>query len=1065
MKPIRLTMQAFGSYAEKAVIDFTRANGFFLITGDTGSGKSTIFDAMMFALYGEVSSGENKKSELMSQFADATQVRPMVELVFSERRNGTEEIYTIRRTPGYMRPSKRKGAKAQVENETAELLLPDGSAFNGRLREINARLHEIIGLTAAQFRQVVMIAQGEFMDFLRAKSTEKAEQLRELLHTERYRRLIDQLQEQQRTASQERDRACQRQALHVAAVQTEGLDDVEATALEQARSAAWDGKTLHLPQMEEFMGLLDRQCASLREKEATLTRQRQDAQEKRENALRQQEAADALLVRFREMEAAEQLLAQCAAQEADMQQKQALISQIRAAWRLNQADQQVQQAQKELREVRQGLDAQTTRRPQAETQVMQAEKQSAEAEQHFRQAETERTEVRAAVKKTLDTLKAVQQAEQARNDAQQQLESAQRVAKEARSALDTLTGEEKAAQQQLLALQGAEAEREICRRNNAVWRELDEALNALRRQQQSLAQQQTLTKEKQTAYLHQKAAYEAAKTRHEQYRTAFLNAQAGLLAQSLVEGEACPVCGSRSHPMPCRLSQTNRQLNQQTLDEYAAAMERSSRAQEEASSAASAEVTRLSEKTAQLAQDTDRLLHRMAEALPDRPVSTVEEAALALKAWYGMLATESRRVQERVKQWTQVQSWLHEAQEKHPKLESACQAAEDALRQAEKALAAAENGLQLHRKALAESRFPDRATATRAQLLAEETATRIEQEKQNADRQHRDALEALNRCDALLRRYQQELPQRQQALESVQAQYRQLLQETALAEETWRRLCTQYDQQSPERLQEEISAFGQQKALATEKHRTAQQIIAGRAKPDAQALSAAAEEAQRQCLCLEKELAGLRARLQNNAAALTRMQAEAPKLHDVCQKAQWADHLYRVMNGQETGNRVDLETFVQRRAMEQILASANRRFRTMSRGQFELRLLDMDQAAQGGNKGLELMIDSLETGKWRNVNTLSGGESFMAALALALGMADQIQAATSAIHLDVMFIDEGFGSLDDQARREAVRVLQEIAGENKLIGIISHVTELKQEIDDQLLVKKTENGSRVSWNR
>ena len=160
---------------------------------------------------------------------------------------------------------------------------------------------------------------------------------------------------------------------------------------------------------------------------------------------------------------------------------------------------------------------------------------------------------------------------------------------------------------------------------------------------------------------------------------------------------------------------------------------------------------------------------------------------------------------------------------------------------------------------------------------------------------------------------------------------------------------------------------------------------------------------------------------------------------------------------------MDIETFVQRYYLERILYAANRRFLDMSAGQFELRMYDIDQAGKGKNRGLDLMVYSTVTGKEREIRTLSGGESFMAALALALGMADQIQEESAAIRLDMMFIDEGFGSLDTHSRNQAVKVLKSMAEGSRLIGIISHVTELKQEIDDQLIVKKDENGSYVTW--
>ena len=173
--------------------------------------------------------------------------------------------------------------------------------------------------------------------------------------------------------------------------------------------------------------------------------------------------------------------------------------------------------------------------------------------------------------------------------------------------------------------------------------------------------------------------------------------------------------------------------------------------------------------------------------------------------------------------------------------------------------------------------------------------------------------------------------------------------------------------------------------------------------------------------------------------------------------------LYQLLSGNRKNSRMDIETYVQRHYLEQILEAANQRFQDMSAGQFELRMCDIDKAGTGKNRGLDLMVYSAVTGKVREVRTLSGGESFMAALSLALGMADQIQESSAAINLDMMFIDEGFGSLDEHSRDQAVKVLQNMAEGEKLIGIISHVTELKQEIEDQLIVTKDDQGSHTRW--
>ena len=257
MKPILLTMQAFGSYGEKTEIDFQKGGDFFLISGDTGSGKSTIFDAMMFALYGEVSTnGSGKENELLSQFVDVRNDKPLVSLVFTAHQHGQEETYKITRTPRHIRPAKRTGAKQQEEGETAELLMPDGSQYPGKLSETNRKIEELVGLTADQFRKVVMIAQGEFMDFLRAGSKEKTELLRDLLKTDYYYQLSERL----KTLAKEKNTAAKTQRANMSffagRAVTEGLPEEDAQALEAAKGTVITAKELQPEQVDTLAEVL-----------------------------------------------------------------------------------------------------------------------------------------------------------------------------------------------------------------------------------------------------------------------------------------------------------------------------------------------------------------------------------------------------------------------------------------------------------------------------------------------------------------------------------------------------------------------------------------------------------------------------------------------------------------------------------------------------------------------------------------------------------------------------------------------------------------------------------------
>ena len=253
------------------------------------------------------------------------------------------------------------------------------------------------------------------------------------------------------------------------------------------------------------------------------------------------------------------------------------------------------------------------------------------------------------------------------------------------------------------------------------------------------------------------------------------------------------------------------------------------------------------------------------------------------------------------------------------------------------------------------------------------------------------------------------------------------------------------------------------KAAAIAQKNAAAETIGDAQKPDLAKIKAEKEAAETAYQSAEKRYSQLKSDYKDNQEIFVALSARMEKRQEVIKEHARIDALYRMTSGNVSGSRMDLETFVQRYYLERILYAANRRFQEMSAGQFELRMYDLKKAGEGKNRGLDLMVYSTVTGKEREVRTLSGGESFMAALSLALGMADQIQQSSAAINLDMMFIDEGFGSLDEHSRNQAVRVLQEMAEGSRLIGIISHVSELKQEIEDQLIVTKDENGSHVKW--
>lgn len=1071
MKPILLTMQAFGSYGEKTEIDFQKGGDFFLISGDTGSGKSTIFDAMMFALYGEVSTvGINKDKkknekldEMLSQFVDVQKTKPYVSLIFTAYQHGQEETYTVRRTPRYTRPAKRGDAKLQDERETVELLMPDGSQYPGKLSETNRKIEELVGLTADQFRKVVMIAQGEFMDFLRAGSKEKTELLRDLLKTDYYYQLSERL----KTLAKEKNTAAKTQraklSLIAANAVTEGLPEEDAQALEAAKGTVITAKELQPEQVDTLAEVLSDVCARLQLQQGDLAQRQTAAQKERDECMKRIEAAKPLMDRFEELESAEKALQECAAQADEIEKKRGLIGKIRDAWAIEPKYQRMKDAQKALTDAQRELAAKQQELPQLKQTAADAATLHQQMEKAQQDATAHESEVKTKVKDALKTFDALEKAEKALRQAEETDTKAKADAESAKKALDGFKNQEDAWRKQEAELQGAEAAYEVCKQQNQQYRDLKKSLEDLHGNQKDVQEKARQAAAAKDAYASATQKYQRAQNEYDDYRLAFLNAQAGLLARELAPGKPCPVCGALEHPAPCQLTQENQQLNREQLERRRKAADDAAKAQEEKAKESESAQVKLTERQKAAEEAEKKLVENATNIRENVPMATAADVEAMLQAWLPELQSASKSVQAKVKALDDVRKNLEGAKAERDKLEKAAADAQETAKSTAVKKAEAEKTWNLHQEELSSSAYRTREDAVAQRTQAQEAKQKAEAAARQAAEKERQAQKTETECRARIQQLDAEMPKKQADAEEFNQQYQQTMAEKSLDETQWQALTANYDAEEPDRLQKKVNDFDQKKNTAETQCTTAQSAIAGREKPDMAKLEAASEAAESALKEVSDALKAAENLHSGNANVLKDLRKGREPLAEACKAANTAQHLSDVMAGTESGNRMNLETFVQRSYMEKILRDANRRFRDMSNGQFELKLINVEDAGEGKNKGLDLEVYSIVTGKTRSVNTLSGGESFMAALSLALGMADQIQAATAAIHLDVMFIDEGFGSLSDNARNEAVNILKEMAGKQRQIGIISHVSELKDEIENQLIVKKDDRGSHISW--
>lgn len=1152
MRPVQLEMQAFESYGSRTVIDFTKPDqNLFLITGDTGAGKTTIFDAVVFALYGEASSGETHKSgvELQSQYA-ALNVTPYVELTFTEESGGLVQTYVVRRTPRHIRAAKRSGAKNQIISESVELTLPDGTVYPQK--ETDSKLVEIVGLTKEQFRQVAMIAQGEFMELLRANSDRKREIFQKLFHTGKFRDIVLELDRRRREQlgriGQIRT-ACQQEVGHIVVptktqlaaflpdgtrsgeekTQPNGEEgknkggritvpdteaagdrtavDVAAAGETETTAAAIDSMTelrrrilsserLNVTDLEALVEKLGKLCGQLAAREKELSAGTAQAAAERDARRDDFTRAQTLLKAFDQLEEAQREWEACGREEAAVREKEENIGRIRAAWEIRAAYERYQDADRTALQTAAALARQKEALPSVTRDAAAAELAEQKAAKAADAALGEWTKTKERVDRALDLLARTAAAKKDCGEKEQAYTETLQAAEAAARAQTAFEEQEQAWRAQETALTGAEARLEAWKSRRKEAEGIETALKEVQKEVKQTKREEQAAGKAAVAYQKAKAAYEAARAGYEEQNEAFLDAQAGFLARTLQEGQPCPVCGSRVHPAPARLASGHAALTREALDALAeqtgelqqtytdraaasgkaAQALQSHRMQLQESMAALAVRIRQSESAATgnvLTEDRTETTTGIRTGGAERktgPVPSAEDQAqtsgwlAAIAAWIEerkrQLQQEGEQLQGDAKRLEEIRNFLGAAGGKKEILR---QTAEETRQAAQEAAQQLTQSRTLLESLQGQLDYPTEQEAGTALAAAQKTREQAEETYAEAKKMLQKIRTAEERTSTLLRQYEEALPGQQEESRKRRALYEQQRTEKELAETEWKETVETHAAAEAEQLQKEITAYNSRKAAAQGAMTSARQTIGEQTRPDPGRLGEQRDAAEQQLKALQEQLTLVKEWHQTDAGVL---QALSPRMEEraaVTKTFALVDSLYNRLAGKVTGARMDIETFVQRYYLQRILHAANARFREMSAGQFELRMTTEEQAGEGRNRGLDLMVYSMVTGRTREIRTLSGGESFMAALSLALGMADQIQESAASIHLDMMFIDEGFGSLDDHSRDQAVKVLQQMAGGTRLIGIISHVTELKQEIEDQLLVTKDEEGSHVRW--
>lgn len=929
MRPVTLTISAFGPYAGRVTLSMDQlgTNGLYLITGDTGAGKTTIFDAITFALYGEAS-GENRESAMFRSKYATPETPTEVELTFEN----LGKVYTVKRNPEYER-AKSRGEGVTVQKPDAELAMPDGRVIT-KVKEVNAAIKEILGIDRNQFSQIAMIAQGDFLKLLFAETTERQKIFREIFKTGYYQVLQERLKTESGTLARQCEEARLSVQQYIGGILC-AEDDVQSLTVAKAKRGE-----MMVADVEELVQVL---ISSDEEKEGELAADLLQ----REKMLGELEA---LLAKVEEYHRRQAELAKA---EQEQKEQTVRLDGLLLAWKKEQE-----------------------KKPETELWILK----KARIEEQY--AEYDRLE---GLKSEQSSLRNVCMADEAEIE-------------RAKKSLATLGEEiENLKKEQTEKITSGEKKEQLLR-ELTKWSARREKLEQLQDEMESLVLARRNFAGAQQNYLAEKAKADVAQEEYFFLNRAFLDGQAGILAETLQDGMACPVCGSVSHPAPAKRPEgvpTEAELKhlKQVADE---AME------------LAAELSKRAGELGGMVRAKEEALKRLQKEFA---VELAEAGVPDEKSESGM---------------TEVQNSLAERVDE---LILACEKEETVLNQQ---IVSVEKDI-LRKKEL-DALIPKKEaqakeTEQKIQSLTERiavTKTKIEEnEKQVELAVGKLAFESKEKAEW----------QAGELGEKIRLAQRSL----AAAEEAYR-TCEKSVSELKGKIAQLQDAVKEQPVVAVEEVNLKKEAMT---------------EAKRAILAKQKDV---HHRLEANRDVLVNISEKSEELSKLETKWSWVKALSNTANGNLSGKeKIMLETYIQMTYFDRIIRHANIRFMVMSGGQYELKRRDAAENNRS-QSGLELDVIDHYNGSVRSVKTLSGGEAFKASLSLALGLSDEIRSSANGIRLDTMFVDEGFGSLDEESLQQAIRALASLADGNRLVGIISHVGELKQRIDKQIVVTKDKTG-------
>ena len=1089
------------------MIDFTQlgGQGLFLVTGDTGAGKTTIFDGITFALYGETSGGVREASMLRSKYAEP-ETPTYAEYIFEYK----GAVYTVKRSPDYERP-KTRGKGMTMQKGEALLTFSDGRAPVTKLKEVNQAVTDLIGLDMKQFTQIAMIAQGDFRKLLLADTEERSNIFRKLFHTDIYKVI----QEKLKFEAGGLDKAYKELLRSIRQYTEQVRYSVEDPLGQQWALMEKNGFEGNLEEglevLEQFLkadkDTLKALNKQIKENDAKLENMNQlfgkvhkeaDAKARKEKLLEERE------ILFPQLEQAQKDAENAAKEPEEIQQ---LIFSIQKEkekldryTNLEKLISEIEDASVLIEKLK--TDSTALQNRQKETKAVLEEKQK-------EYQATDRTEKEKAEtdfqKEKIDSLYAGVYKNCGNLEfLLTKIMNLETQAKEMKTQSEQMKKELADLEEQIVSGGNLEA-----RENSLIMR-----LQQIQKMKDQQKRCQILEKEaesKKKAYLIASQKRTEIKEFLNRMEQAYLDAQAGVLAAGLQEGMPCPVCGSVHHPKLTQMPEkvpTEEQLKKQKMvaetaeqaasdssvqaGEAAGLVQRSKEELTEGIKSYAAQFLP-EEKTEEILRKevTDSELCSFVKDQESHAQTELEEIQKQKKAQLDLQKKKeefSRRLEQHAKEFQKLQISIEKRKSQQESIQEQLQNQLDEpifswLREDTQQKMISDSGLQQDQN----SKAVYQQGSQEVSLLLQQGRTAAEWLKQQQDileqkRKDQTALlEQRKLLETQISKVQTEITtltdrinqnQQQTAAEksrSEQMQKQRENMEKELGERTKEEILSQIQLQTRERkkLETHYKTVTEVKEALEKKMTELNSVITSLTEQLKESANISIEElnVQKENLTQQKKSLSadrdeIHARLEINGDMYEKIRRQQTELLKTETRWKWMKSLSDTANGTITGKaRIMLETYIQMQYFDRILARANIRLMTMSSGQYEL-IRRKENKSRVGKTGLELDVVDHYNGTVRSVKTLSGGETFQASLSLALGLSDEIQSSSGGIQLDTMFVDEGFGSLDEDALDQAIRALKDLSQGSRLVGIVSHVTELKERIDKKIIVtkKRTEDG-------